>query len=66
LLLGKVWTDRWSVKDSVGWYDLSVTCDASPVSCRARRCRAERRPIGRRRRCPSTVTPRSRNSHTSS
>ena len=31
---GQVVEDRWSVEDSVGWYDLSVTCDASPAFLR--------------------------------
>jgi phospholipase C len=31
---GQAIEDRWSVEDSLGWYDLSVTCDASPAFLR--------------------------------
>ena len=31
---GQMVEDRWSVDDSHGWYDLSVTCDASPAFLR--------------------------------
>ena len=31
---GQVVEERWSVQDSHGWYDLSVTCDASAAFLR--------------------------------
>ncbi len=34
LAAGESVEERWSVADSVGWYDLSVTCDASPAFLR--------------------------------
>jgi phospholipase C len=31
---GQVVEERWSIADSHGWYDLSVTCDASTAFLR--------------------------------